>query len=99
MEEEKKEEQIKKLSDELIAVIRELLQLSIVTGTNIIDHLRAVEVVTDPESGKVTPTEQYILAYNEMIEELVKKAEESQEEVDAAVAALANEKNEEDVLN
>jgi len=66
-----------KLGDDLIAVVRELLQLSILTGTNIVDHLRAVTAEVNPDTGKLVPTDQYVGAYNEMITELVKKAEQA----------------------
>lgn len=72
-----------KLSDDLIAVVRELVQLALITGTNIVDHLRAVEVELD-EQSKVVPTVNYVEAYNKMVEELVQKANDSQKKADAA---------------
>ena len=72
-----------KLSDDLIAVVRELVQLALITGTNIVDHLRAVEVELD-EQEKVVPTVGYVEAYNKMVEELVQKANDTQKKIDSA---------------
>ena len=62
-----------KFSDDFIALVRDLLQLSLLTNTNIIDHLRAV--IVEPENTearahylKLTP--EYVEAYNLHIEEL-----------------------------
>jgi len=68
-----------KMGDDLIAVIRELVQLSFLTGTNIVDHLRAVVIEKDEETGKLVPTEEYIQAYDEMIVDLNEQARKAQE--------------------
>lgn len=68
-----------KLSDDAIAVIRELIQLSILTGTNIVDHMRAIRL--EMVDGAVFPTEEYVNAYNAQIEDLTKKAEELQRQM------------------
>jgi len=62
------------LGDDSIAIIRELVQLSILTGTNIIDHFRALQL-TEDEDGKLVPTDAYIQSYNDHIEELSAQAE------------------------
>lgn len=62
-----------KMGDDLIAVIRELVQLSLLTGTNIVDHLRAVLCEVD-EDGKLVPTQQYFEAYHSMIDDLNEQA-------------------------
>lgn len=64
-----------KMGDDLIAVVRELVQLSILTGTNIVDHLRAIHIEVDAETGKLIPTVQYVEAYNTMVQDLQKQAE------------------------
>jgi hypothetical protein len=69
-----------KFSDDFIALVRDLLQLSLLTNTNIIDHLRAV--IVEPENTEarahyLTLTPEYVEAYNLHIEELNKKAEEA----------------------
>jgi len=74
-----------KMTDDLIAVIRELVQLSIVTGTNIVDHLRAVEMEVEEGTDKIIPTVQYVEAYNTMVEQLVEKAYEAQKKLDESL--------------
>ena len=61
------------LSDELIIIIRNLLHLTMCTGANIIDSLRAVQVKV--RNGKTIPTDEYVLAYNTEIKHLVAEAE------------------------
>ena len=81
-DEDNKPNAVYKLSDDLIAVIRELVQLSLLTGTNIVDHLRAVQAEVDLENNKLIPTEDYIEAYNTMVEDLTRKAVQAQKEMD-----------------
>lgn len=76
-----------KMGDDLIAVVRELVQLSILTGTNIVDHLRAIHIEVDEESGKLIPTVQYVEAYNEMVQDLQKQAEEAAQEFEKELLA------------
>jgi len=73
-----------RLSDDLIAVVRELIQLSLLTGTNIVDHMRAVR--TQVVEGMVVPTKEYVEAYNAQIESLAKQAEEQAEQMRQTLA-------------
>jgi CHASE3 domain sensor protein len=69
-----------KLSDDVIIQIRELLQLALLTNTNIVDHLRAliVEAETAENRGHyVTISPEYVEAYNKQIEQLNREAEEA----------------------
>ena len=75
-----------KMSDDLIAVVRELVQLSLLTGTNIVDHLRAIEVEVDSETGKLIPTVEYVEAYNSMVQELIDRAQEAQTKLDPSLS-------------
>jgi len=85
------------LADDSIAIIRELVQLSILTGTNIVDHLRALQVEPEKESGKLIPTIAYVESYNAMIEELSRRAEEEQKALDKQIEDAAKfEMNEEE---
>ena len=65
------------LSDDVIALVRELVQLSLLTGTNIIDHFRAVQL-EELEPGKLYPTEEYINSYNAMVTSLSEAIEKAQ---------------------
>ena len=63
-----------KLSDDSIGMIRDLLQLSILLGINIIDNLRAMRFEVNPATGNLVPAEEYVVAYNAMIMDLEAKA-------------------------
>lgn len=61
--------------DSTIMVIRDLLQLCLLTQSNFVDFVRAIRLrVVD---GKVAPTDEYITGYNNMISEYAKQAEEN----------------------
>lgn len=77
-----------KLSDDTIALIRELVQLSILTGTNIVDHMRAIRL--ELADGAVQPTEEYVVAYNSQIEDLTRKAEDLQKQMQEQMATDEN---------
>lgn len=78
---EKTEVKLYALSDDSIAMVREILQLTLYTGTNIIDHLRALRLEEDPSRpGKLLPNEDYVVAYNDMVSAFTKKAQEMAEE-------------------
>ena len=60
-----------KLNDETIGIIAKLLQLAILTGTDLIDHLRMVEL-EDTGNGLV-PTDAYREMSEGQIEKLLKE--------------------------
>lgn len=71
-----------KLNDDLIGMIRELVQLALLTGTNIVDHLRAVVVQESDADGRfVTVAPEYVEAYNQMILKLSEEAEQKMKEM------------------
>lgn len=70
MTEEKK---VLKFSDDVIVVIREMVQLSLLTGTNVIDHFRSIRLV-EAENGYVTVTEEFVAAYQKMLKDLEEQA-------------------------
>jgi len=47
-----------KLSDDTIAQIAKILQVAILTGTDVVDNLRQLELVTS-EDGRLTMSEDY----------------------------------------
>lgn len=92
-EEEKTEEEetspvVYQLADDTIAIIRELVQFSLLTGTNIVDHLRSIHVEYNEELGKLVPTIEYIEAFNQMIQDLTQKVEENRREAEERMKAL-----------
>lgn len=81
------EKTVFKISDDLIGMVRELVQLSLLTGTNIVDHLRAVVVeVSASDKRYVTVSPEYVDAYNEMIEKLNVEAEAKMQEMQNTLA-------------
>lgn len=74
-----KKSEVLKISDEFIIVVRELVQLSLLTGSSIVDHMRAVRV--EVKDGTIFPTEEYVNQYNDYIEQLEKQAQAMQEEM------------------
>lgn len=64
-----------KLSDEVIGIVRELVQLSLLTGTNLVDHMRAVVVETTADGKYITVSPEYVESYNKYIDNLNAQAE------------------------
>ena len=59
-----------KLTDQVIGQIRELLQLSILTQTNFVDHMRAIRVEeSDSSDGALILSRGYVDGWNEMSEQ------------------------------
>jgi hypothetical protein len=85
-EQQKTDKRYFKVSDELIGMIRELVQLALITGTNIVDHMRALVVEETPDGRFITVSPEYVQAYNDMIEKLHKEAEERIAEMQKRVA-------------
>lgn len=76
-----------KMSDDLIGMVREIIQLSLLTGTNIVDHLRSIQM--EPVEGKevyLTVTPEYVEAYNKMVLSLNEQALKMQEEMQKTAA-------------
>jgi len=64
-----------KLDDNVIGMIREIVQLSILCGNNIVDHLRAVVLEANPEDPRfLTLSPGYVESYNRMIASLNEEA-------------------------
>ena len=58
------------LSDEVITQIAKLIQLAILTGTDVVDNLRMVEL-TSSEGDKLVLTDEYRERGDEQIEKLL----------------------------
>lgn len=71
--------QLFRMTDDLIAMIRELVQLSFLTGTNIVDHMRSI-VVEPVGENKITVAPEYVHAYNNMVTQLQAASEQAQAE-------------------
>ncbi len=80
-----------KLSDDIIALVRDLLQLSLLTNSNIIDHLRAVVLETETARPHyLTLTPEYVEAYNAHIEKLNQEAHAAMQAAQSRLATDAD---------
>ena len=70
-----------KFNDEVIAHVAKILQMALITGTDIVDHLRMVTL--DETNGELFLNEDYIKNHdqniNKMIEEALSNADNQQE--------------------
>ena len=59
------------LSDDVIVMLREVLQLSLLTQTNLVDNYRALRLEVSKEKPQyLIPAKAYMESYNAMITEL-----------------------------
>ena len=79
-EEETTQTQSLKLDDAAILMVRELLQFSILTNSNVIDQFRGMRFKVNESTGSIVPTEEYIAEYNSAVETLLEQAKEKTEE-------------------
>jgi len=63
-------------SDNLVATVAQLLQLAILTGTDLHDHLLTLQVVAAEGDGKLVISPEYQQKLNAEVLRLVQKAEE-----------------------
>jgi len=75
-----------KFSDQVIGQIRELLQLSLLSQTNFVDHMRAVRVEISEETGNLILAKDYVEGWNQMAEEMFQKAYEKVEQMASTIA-------------
>ena len=70
-----------KMSDQTIGQIAKCVQVAILTGTDVVDHLR--QVVFDIDDTTINVAEEYLSVFNanieNMLQEAVEKAEAQQE--------------------
>ena len=65
-----------KFSDEVIGQLAKLIQMAILSGTDIVDHLRQAQLIVDKESLYLSPDykDQFEDNIESMLEELEKNA-------------------------
>lgn len=69
-----------KLSDNVIANIVQLVQLAMMTGTDISDHFRMISLSpSELNEGKLDLSKEYAKAHDNRIQKLVKEAQELSE--------------------
>ena len=61
-----------KLSDSTISQIVQLIQLGILTGTDVSDQMRVMRVVLDKENNAVVPDPEYLENFNQNLERMQK---------------------------
>tara|TARA_R100000734_G_C3200738_1_gene19682 strand:- start:132 stop:350 length:219 start_codon:yes stop_codon:yes gene_type:complete len=64
------------LDDTAIAQIVKLIQMALLTGTDIVDHLRMMQLEVNDKNKIVLNTE-YAEIFNEQIEKMIKASEQS----------------------
>jgi hypothetical protein len=68
------------LSDTSIAQIAKLLQLAIITGTDIVDNLRLMRLVAT-EDGSLTPEPDYLENFDKNLNKLIAQAAADQVDI------------------
>ena len=66
------------LSDHAIGHVAQLLQLAILTGTDIIDHLRMAELTINDQTGKLDVHPDYSENFTENISRMMQDLQEQQ---------------------
>ena len=73
-----------KLHDGTIGLLAQLLQIALLTGTDIVDHFRTLQLIDDG-SGKLIPDpafkDQFEANLQRMLDEVAKLADDATEEV------------------
>jgi hypothetical protein len=62
-----------KLSDEAIAQMVKLLQMGMLTGTDVADQFRTIELSSN-EENKLVPTDDFTVHFNESIQKMLDRA-------------------------
>jgi hypothetical protein len=73
------------LSDEFIAQLAKLLQMALLTGTNLADNLRLVQV-TPNDDGCIVLADEYKKNFEANIEKMLAQAEDIKEEMRSTIA-------------
>ena len=64
-----------KLNDEVIAHLAKILQLAILSGTDIVDHMRLIRL--EGEEGELFLESEYVSTHEENIEKMLNEAIEN----------------------
>lgn len=79
-----------KIDDNVIGMTRELVQLSLLTGTNIVDHLRTLVLEEHPSDPRfLTLSPGFVESYNRMVAQLNEQAEAAMKNAEAQLAATS----------
>ena len=78
-----------KLNDNAIFMIREGLQLCLLTNTNFVDILRGMAFQSTDDSGTLTTADEYVEQWNEMVQRMNEAAEARLAELEGTEQAEA----------
>ena len=76
-----------RFSDELIGQVAKLLQMAILTGTDIVDNLRMIRVVTG-DNDQLVMTDDYRFIADKQVEKLLEKASNTQGKTEMQTSQL-----------
>lgn len=76
-------------SDEVIGNVAKVLQIGLLTGTDIVDHLRRIEVTTD-SGGKLILTDNYTSMFEHWMAQMLEELETSQQEQETEIQVEEN---------
>ena len=64
------------LDDKTIAQIAKCVQVAILTGTDVVDHLRQLQLTINEENSSITVTDEYLSTFNNNINKMIQEANE-----------------------
>ena len=64
-----------RLTEEAIGAIARLVQIAIITGTDIVDNLRTMQLVNIGD-GRLAPSPEFLNAFNRNIESMLEQSEQ-----------------------
>ncbi len=67
-----------KLDDKVIAHVAKVLQVAIITGTDIVDNLRMLELEVDPDTDLLTVDNTYLKSFDNNVNEMIAEATTNQ---------------------
>lgn len=68
------------LDDKTIAQIAKCVQVAILTGTDVVDHLRQLQLSVDKDNYRITVADEYLSVFNSNIEKMLQEATELAQE-------------------
>jgi hypothetical protein len=68
------------LSDEVIGQVARLVQIAILTGTDVVDNLRMLRVTLDEEDGNLVLTDEYRAMASQQVEKMLQEVSQASAE-------------------
>ena len=70
------------LSDEVIGQVARLVQIAILTGTDVVDNLRMLRVTLDEEDGNLVLTDEYRAMASQQVEKMLQEGSQASAETE-----------------